>query len=159
MNKYSGLPSVDTEIFHGYSEDPRHYSFFFDGENTEAIDMLEMDKIVAADEYQGELLALVLRDTKIFIATKETLEEKVLAAMASGCLVLVPVFHVLEVFDLKDNVHFSFYQSNQDLREQIDFYLHDNKKRVCTARRGQYFVTSNHTDKMRQMGSEGKSCA
>ena len=152
-NKYNGLPSVDASMFNGYPEDERFYSFFFDGENTEAVEMLEMEKILAGNEYNGELLALALRNTKIFIATTDTITESILAAMASGCLVLAPVC-VPDVltngFDFKDNVHLSFYLSNQDLREQIEFFLHNRIKRVYTARNGQYFVTSNHTDKIRQ---------
>ena len=150
--KYNGLPSVNTEIFNGFPEDERFYSFFFDGEKTEAVDMLEMEKIMASDEYHGQLLALVLQSTKIFIATAESLRDKVLAAMASGCVVLAPACSSdgLKKFDIEDNVHLSFYTSNQDLREQIEFFLHNRIKRVCTARNGQFFVTSNHTDKIRQ---------
>ena len=151
-DKYNGLPSIDASMFNGYPEDERFYSFFFDGKIIDSVEMLEMEKIMAETEYHGELLALALRNTRIFIATHETIIERILAAMASGCLVLAPICSRggFEMFDLKDNVHCSLYQSNQDLREQIEFFLHDRLKRVCTARNGQYFVTSNHTDKIRQ---------
>ena len=151
-DKYNGLPSIDASMFNGYPEDERFYSFFFDGKIIDSVEMLEMEKIMAETEYHGELLSLALRNTKIFIATHETIIERILAAMASGCLVLAPTCNLnsIEKFDLKDNVHCSLYQSNQDLREQIEFFLHDRLKRVCTARNGQYFVTSNHTDKIRQ---------
>lgn len=149
--QYVNYPSIDASEFHDFEEHDRNIGFFASFEN-EALNIIEGEKITAPEEYKGEVFTQALNRTKIYVAGLSTSVEKMLGAMACGCLLITNNDTVLKEMGYVDNIHYSFYTTSQDLKEQVEFFLQreSRRKRMVTARNGQYFTTENHTDLKRE---------
>jgi len=93
-----------------------------------------------------------LNQSKMFIISNninKRLSMKYTEAMACGALVLADEPEDLEIQGFKDGQHLVIYESFEDLKSKIQYYLKHDSEREKIAKAGMTFVRKRHSCKMR----------